>query len=161
MGLWAGCAGPGPATKFVECPLSVSEQQQAVLDVVPAGTSRDEAERRLKAAGIDASPGGNGSIYYIALWKRSNGEHWHMNVALLFDKAGKLYQTRAANASTGIAEDAELPAEDATADRRKSSTVSAPPDAAWRKARPEATSDDETERVPFPGQRSNPRGNTP
>src|SRR5438046_2974936 len=85
MGLLAGCAGPGPATKFVECPLTLEEQQQAILEIVPAGTSREEAARRLRAAGFESSPGGGGSIYYVALWKRPDGEHWHMNVALLFD----------------------------------------------------------------------------
>jgi len=141
--------------------LSVSEQQQAVLEVVPAGTSRDEAERRLKAAGIEASPGGNGSIYYIALWKRPNGEHWHMNVALLFDKAGRLYQTREANSSTGIASDGDLAPVDGTAKSRQSSVAPAGSASAQRPSRATATTDDESERVPFPGQRSNTRGNTP
>src|SRR4029453_841912 len=79
--LAAGCAGPGKP--LVESPWSIDRQQQAVLEVVPRGTPRDDAGRRLKAAGIEYTAGGNGSIYYLSLWQRPDGTRWHINVALL------------------------------------------------------------------------------
>jgi hypothetical protein len=94
----ASCAAPGKG--LVECPLTDAAQQQAVLDIVPRGTSRADAERRLREAGIEFSPGQKNSIYYLGLWNRSDGKRWHINVALLFDKDGKLYQTRAADSAT-------------------------------------------------------------
>jgi hypothetical protein len=104
-GLWAtilmaGCMAPGKP--LIESPLSFSQQQQAVLDVVPKGTSRGEAEKRLRAAGIEFTPGGNGSIYYLSLWNRPDGNRWHIDVALLFDSAGKLYESRPADSTTGL-----------------------------------------------------------
>src|SRR5665213_3410475 len=93
-----GCASPG--TSLVECPLSSEQQQQSVLDIVPRGTSRAEAERLLRAAGIEFSPGQRNTIYYLGLWKRPDGKRWHIDVALLFDKEGKLYQTRPADSAT-------------------------------------------------------------
>src|SRR5262249_29699556 len=98
--LLAGCSTPGKP--LIESPLSFSQQQQAVLDVVPRGTSRGDAEKRLRAAGIEFTPGGNGSIYYLSLWNRPDGSRWHISVALLFDSAGKLYESRPADATTGL-----------------------------------------------------------
>src|SRR5262249_14172804 len=94
---WSVClagvhpGGTGAPKRFVECPLPIEDQQQAVLEIVPPGTSRDDSERQLATAGLEFSRGGNGSIYYLTIWNRPNGEHWHMNVALLFDSAGTLY----------------------------------------------------------------------
>jgi hypothetical protein len=96
----AGCSTPGKP--LIESPLSFSQQQQAVLDVVPRGTSRGEAEKRMRAAGIEFTPGANGSIYYLTLWNRKDGNRWHISVALLFDSAGKLYESRPADATTGL-----------------------------------------------------------
>ena len=109
--LVVGCAAPG--TSLVECPLSGEQQQQAVLDIVPRGTSRAEAERRLRAAGIEYSPGQRSSIYYLGLWNRPDGKRWHINVALLFDKDGKLYQSRPADSAT------ERMTNESTADSRR------------------------------------------
>jgi hypothetical protein len=95
-----GCSSPGKP--LIESPLSFSQQQQAVLDVVPKGTSRGEAENRLRKAGIEFTPGGNGSIYYLSLWNRPDGTRWHISVALLFDSAGKLYESRPADSATGL-----------------------------------------------------------
>lgn len=92
------CATSG--TSLVQCPLSPEQQQQAVLEIVPRGTLRAEAERRLRSAGIEYSPGQRNSIYYLGLWNRSDGKRWHINVALLFDKDGRLYQTRPADSAT-------------------------------------------------------------
>ena len=94
----AGCAAPG--TNLVDCPLTSDQQQQAVLEVVPRGTSRADAERRLREAGIEFSPGLKNSIYYLGLWKRPDGKRWHIKVALLFDNEGRLYQTRPADSAT-------------------------------------------------------------
>src|SRR5262245_22828613 len=98
--LAAGCAGPGKP--LVESPWTIERQQQAVLEIVPRGTHRDDAGRRLKAAGIEYTTGGNRSIYYLSVWQRPEGTRWHINVALLFDEAGHLYETRALDAATGL-----------------------------------------------------------
>lgn len=96
--LIGGCATSG--TSLVECPLSSEQQQQAVLEIVPRGTTRANAEERLRKAGIEFSPGQKDSIYYLGLWKRADGKRWHIKVALLFDQEGKLYQTRPADSAT-------------------------------------------------------------
>jgi|GEM_PF-1935202 len=96
--LFASCASPGAS--LVDCPLSSEQQQQAVLEVVPRGTARVDAERRLREAGIEFFPGQRNSIYYLGLWKRPDGKRWHIKVALLFDKEGKLYQTRPSDSAT-------------------------------------------------------------
>jgi len=98
----SACAtGPG---RIVASPLSVEQQQQAVLDIVPLGTTRIEAEKALQQAGISTSPGSNATISYCALWSRDDGERWEMNVALLFDRSGRLYKVRPANATADYAE---------------------------------------------------------
>src|SRR5690349_17924367 len=100
----AGCNSP--PTSLIESPLSVEQQQQAVLQVVPVGSTRDDAERKLKGAGIDYTAGQGRTIYYLSLWNRPDGQRWHINVALLFDSEGKLYASRPADAAvergTGI-----------------------------------------------------------
>ena len=138
-GFLAGCAAGHPS--LVDSPLSIEQQQQAVLEIVPRGSSRDEAERRLKAAGIEYRPGGKGSIYYLMLWNRPDGQRWHIDVALLFDQSGKLYQTRAASASW------EARPDEPVAGGREASSVRQA-DAAVPETAP-ATPDDD-ERIPFP-----------
>ena len=96
--LCVSCAGPG--ANLVDCPLSSEQQQRAVLEIVPRGTARADAERRLRAAGIEFSPGQKNSIYYLGLWKRPDGTRWHIKVALLFNQEGKLYETRPADSAT-------------------------------------------------------------
>lgn len=96
-----GCAGSG---KIALSPLSVTEQQVAVLEVVPLRTLRTEAERKLQAAGIQFTPGANPSIYYCDVWNRPDGSRWQIDVALLFDKEGRLYATRQAAAQTEVLE---------------------------------------------------------
>ncbi len=87
--------------RFIASPLSYTEQEAAVLDVVPIGTPREAAVKQLKDAGIVGSFGVNNSIYYCDLWERPDGLRWHVNVALLFDQSGKLYKTRPAESDTG------------------------------------------------------------
>ena len=90
----AGCLSfPRP---IMPSPLSYSEQEKELLAIVPKGTRREEALRRLAAAGIEGSFGISHRVYYCDLWNRSNGERWHINVALLFDDTGKFYRTQTA-----------------------------------------------------------------
>lgn len=146
----AGCTSPG--TRLIESPLSVDEQQRAVLAIVPEGTSRDEAERRLKAAGIEFAQGGNGSIYYLSLWNRTDGERWHIKVALLFDSQGKLYQTRSAESSIAVAaDDPAVGLPQKSAGNRP--TADSPRETASPVSDSDASSDD-LERRPFSGQGS-------
>lgn len=58
------------------------------------GTSREDVEARLKAAGIAGGFNTNRSIYYCDLWKRDDNLRWHLNVSLLFDEQGLLYATQ-------------------------------------------------------------------
>jgi hypothetical protein len=83
---------------IVACPLTYSEQEKEILTVVPKGITREEALRRLTAAGVEGSYGISRRVYYCDLWKRPNGERWHINVALLFDDRGRLYKTQMAEA---------------------------------------------------------------
>jgi hypothetical protein len=145
----AGCASPG--TKLVECPLSTEQQQQAVLEVVPRGSSRADAERRLKEAGIEFSPGKKNSIYYLSLWNRADGKRWHINVALLFDAQGKLYQTRQGDSATEpLAGDLDAAAPAAARGRNFYGAAAATSTAASR--------DDELKNVPFPYQYESGKG---
>jgi hypothetical protein len=89
-----GCASL--STQIVPCPLTYSEQEKEVLGVVPKGTRRDDALRKLASAGIEGSFGISRRVYYCDLWNRPDGNRWHLNVALLFDETGKLYKTQAA-----------------------------------------------------------------
>jgi hypothetical protein len=105
------CAAVGcqltPAPGLVECPLTVSQQAAEVLRVVPMGTSREAAMKRLKDAGVRGSFGDNESIFYCDVWNRDNGDRWHINVVLLFDGTGRLYATRPElSAGTSAAEPA-------------------------------------------------------
>jgi hypothetical protein len=152
LGIFTGCTAPG--TSLMESPLSIDEQQQAVLEVAPRGTFRDDAARRLKAAGIEFTVGGTESIFYVSLWNRPNGERWHMNVALLFDPAGNLYQTRTADSTTSLATDDELADSQARRSRANSPGIPA------RRITPADGDDDGPERVAFPGQNGAARNGT-
>jgi hypothetical protein len=92
---WIGCSAL--SRQIVQCPLTYSEQEKEVLAVVPKGVRREEALRRLQAAGIEGNFGISRRVYYCDLWIRPNRERWHMNVALLFDDVGKLYKTQTAD----------------------------------------------------------------
>lgn len=81
---------------IMPCPLSYSEQEKEILTIVPKGTRREEVLRRLAAAGLEGSFGSSRRVYYCDLWNRKNGDRWHVNVALLFDDAGRLYRTQVA-----------------------------------------------------------------
>src|SRR5688572_21634064 len=98
--LLAGCQLTSSG-RIIPSPLTYSEQEKEILAIVPEGTDRDEAVKKLTAAGIEGDFGTSRSIYYCDLWKRKSGERWHMNVALLFDKSGKLYKTQVSQAEIG------------------------------------------------------------
>lgn len=100
-----GCVGI--TRPIVPCPLTYSEQEKELLTVVPKGTRREDALRRLAAAGVEGSFGISRRVYYCELWKRPSGERWHINVALLFDDAGKFYKTQVAEAETAVVPDAK------------------------------------------------------
>ncbi len=101
-----GCAGL--TSQIVPCPLTYSEQEKEILAVVPKGTRRDEALRKLATAGIDGSFGISRRVYYCELWNRPDGSRWHLNVALLFDEVGRLYMTRTADCDVTASTDKSL-----------------------------------------------------
>jgi len=89
----AGSAGCGLFSRSgIRGPMSYRDQEAAITKIAPYGTERQAAISKLQQAGIvgEFSQVGN-SIFYCQLWERSNGERWHMSVALLFDARGKLY----------------------------------------------------------------------
>lgn len=99
-GLFAsGCASS--PTRIASSPWSVEEQQRAILKIAPIGTPRLDAIRRLKEAGIEVTQGVSDSVYYCDVWNRQDGKRWQIDVALLFDKSGALYQTRQAQSKIG------------------------------------------------------------
>ena len=89
----AGCQLT-PSPGLMACPLPVVEQAAKVVQVAPLGTSREEVMKRLKDAGIADNFGENQSIFYCDTWTRDKTERWHINVVLLFDENGRLYNTR-------------------------------------------------------------------
>jgi hypothetical protein len=103
----AGCASI--STQIIPCPLTYSEQIKEVLNVVPKGTRREDALRKLAAAGIEGSFGISRRVFYCELWNRADGSRWHLNVALLFDDTGKLYKTQAADCEVTASPEKSLP----------------------------------------------------
>ncbi len=99
----AGCATIGQ--RIVACPLTYSEQEKEVLAIVPKGTLRADALRRLASAGIEGDFGTSRRIYYCDLWRRANGERWRLNVALFFDESDRLYKTRVADCDVSVVRD--------------------------------------------------------
>jgi hypothetical protein len=83
-----------PAPGLVACPLPIGEQAAKVLQVVPLGTPREDVLVKLKDAGITGNFGENQSIFYCNTWEQNKAERWHLNVVLLFDEHGRLYETR-------------------------------------------------------------------
>ncbi len=101
-----GCATL--STQITPCPLTYSEQTKEVLNLVPKGTRRDEALRKMAAAGVEGSFGISRRVYYCELWNRPDGKRWQMNVALLFDETGKLYKTQTADCDVTTSPDKSL-----------------------------------------------------
>jgi hypothetical protein len=124
----AGCASL--SKQIISCPLTYSEQEKEVLNVVPKGTRRDDALRKLAAAGIEGSFGISRRVYYCDLWNRPDGSRWHLNVALLFDETGKLYKTQA-ECDVTVSSDKSVPAAPSQSNESKApadrSNTSVPP----------------------------------
>lgn len=121
----SGCASL--SRQIVACPLTYSEQEKEVLAIVPKGTRREEALRRLSVAGIEGSFGTSRRIYYCELWTRPNGERWHMNVALLFDEVGKLYRTQVGDSEvSAVRGDSAAPKSTISADAPPTTTAPIP-----------------------------------
>ena len=97
----AGCQLSTP--RFEKNPLSYSQQEDAILEIVPKETDRDVVVEKLARSGIQGnfSPVSK-AIYYCDTWEREDGKRWLMDVALLFDESGKFYATRNSQAQTGI-----------------------------------------------------------
>ncbi|MBA4030079.1 MAG: hypothetical protein C0478_04180 [Planctomyces sp.] len=77
---------------FQSCPWPAGQQVREVLNVVPIGSTRADALKKLQKAGIQGNYGANDTIYYCDVWKREEAI-WHINVALLFDEEGRVYAT--------------------------------------------------------------------
>jgi len=88
--------------RMIDSPLSFQEQSDAILKIIPPGTPRAEAIRKLEEAGIEGTSQAHRSIFYCDIWDRTDGTRWVLNVALLFDEHGRLYKTRRSEADTGI-----------------------------------------------------------
>lgn len=104
-----------PAPGLISCPFPVEEQTAKILEIVPLGTPRDEAIKRLEEAGIvgNFSIGDSKSTYYCDVWQQGKDERWHINVVLLFDEDGILYGTRPQLATTATDRKAKLSQESA------------------------------------------------
>ncbi len=96
----SGCQVMGQRT--IASPYSSDKQAAEILKFVPKGTSRDEAIRLLEKAGIDGSFGASQSTYYCEVWHRPDGKNWALDVAMLFDDEGKLYDTCRAQTDVDI-----------------------------------------------------------
>jgi len=136
-GLFAsGCASS--PTRIASSPWTVEEQQRAILKIVPIGTARLDAIRKLKEAGIEVTQGGGDSVYYCDVWNRQDGKRWQIDVALLFDKTGTLYQTRQAQSKISRETDDQTddgpsnatPSKEIGAKQAGDATTSSPPAAA-------------------------------
>jgi len=105
-----GCAA-GPQTGLlVESPLPTETQQAELLAIAPVGTPREETLQKLADAGLVIHQGASDTIYYCDVWNRPDGNRWRMNVALLFDKQGRLYRARSADALTSVDSGTDTPA---------------------------------------------------
>lgn len=101
IAMLVGAPGLVACTGFqqvIPAPLVFEEQSQKILEITPLGTRKEQAIAALDAAGISGEFSSSPSIYYCDLWEREDGKRWHLNVALLFNEAGELYQTRPAQA---------------------------------------------------------------
>ncbi len=88
--------------RVVPCPLASADQKAALLKIAPLGTPRDAAIQKFEKAGIEGSFGISETVYYCDFWKRSDGERWNMDLSMLFDQSGELYEIRASSFFAGI-----------------------------------------------------------
>jgi hypothetical protein len=123
MLVWVGCATTSPL--IVPSPVSTDEQQAQILKLVPVGTPREEALETLRREGVEVQQGASTTIYYCDLWQRPDGSRWHLDVALLFDRQGRLYRTRSASALVD-SDDSTNPVSSETPPRLAPETVGNP-----------------------------------
>lgn len=114
-----------PLPGMVSCPLPVTEQVASILEVVPLGTSREDATKLLRAAGVQGTFNDTRTIFYCDLWDRGEGPRWHINVALLFDEDGQLIGTRP-DSNGALVNPARLPITDDPAGRVSAGDLYAP-----------------------------------
>ena len=107
--LLSGCMSRGT---IQPSPWTYSQQREAILEIAPLGTPRDDVVTRLANAGIEGSFGISESIYYCDIWDRSDGARWHVNIALYFDESGNLYDIRPGQADTGSYSGTVTPVDD-------------------------------------------------
>lgn len=73
-----------------------AEQEMALLEIVPVGTSREEVAARLNKAGVEysTSPGPDPGVFYCESWMMDSGESFLLYSELLFDADGRLQEIR-------------------------------------------------------------------
>ncbi len=106
-------------TSEIVCPLSYPEQKTAIMEIAPLGTPRDETVKKLAEAGIEGSFGIRNSVYYCDFWQREEDQRWHLDLALLFDQTGRLYQIRPAQFLVDSSSEAVSISASVTADSEK------------------------------------------
>lgn len=89
------------------------EQREAILDITPVGTPRDDVATRLANAGVQFTCSGEEpeyhpdlrcSMFYCHRWSLGDGKIWPLDVALLFDESGNLYKIRRSSADISQAD---------------------------------------------------------
>lgn len=88
----------------ITSPLSYRAQSAEIRGIVPLGTQREDAIRRLDEAGITGDFGeSRESMYHCFLWNRKDSnDRWHLNISLLFDVDGRFYATRPSDHDSSI-----------------------------------------------------------
>lgn len=121
VGLCGGCN--------LQNPLPVAEpnweeQREALLDITPVGTPREDVAARLTEAGVQFTCSGDEPVYtagmqcstfYCHRWGLGDGKIWPLDVALLFDESGALYKIRRSSADIALADAADPQAAPPTA----------------------------------------------
>lgn len=115
------------------------EQREAILDITPIGTSREDVATRLANAGVQFTCSGEEaeyrpdlrcSMFYCHRWNLGDGKIWPLDVALLFDESGNLYKIRRSSAdiAADLANTASGPTAATAGPAREAATGSSGPD---------------------------------
>ncbi len=95
IGVFATSVGCQMGTpRILPTPLTHDEQRTALLEIVPLGTAREVAVENLSEAGVEGRFGISDSVYYCDVWQRDEKTRWHIDMTLLFDDSGQLYEIR-------------------------------------------------------------------
>ena len=137
-----GCASSQSGK--LQPPASFAEQKQAILDLVPPGTSRTEALDILKSAGVEGNLSRvSDRIFYCDLWRRKSGDVWPLNVAVMFNQQNEVYRVQSTVGETDYA----------SAEGLKTDTESSDFESNWAQSEIEQTSSksnrDKDFRTPF------------